>query len=127
MCNKRAISVLPQFLAVFCGIIRFLDTKLVNAKLMILDAQIFEFDITPESGDVGQRLDKVITEHLASLSRVKIQLLIKEGHVSVDGKPATSSYHMEAGEAARVHVTDDVLAPDWSTATPAHTLPLTAL
>src|SRR5258708_35432908 len=101
--------------------------KLVNGKLMILDAQIFEFDITPESGDVGQRLDKVITEHLASLSRVKIQLLIKEGHVSVNGKPAKSSYHMEAGEAVRVHVTDDVLAPDWSTATPAEAMPLTVL
>src|SRR5260370_40086818 len=116
MCNKREISALPQFSAVFCGIIPFLDMKLVNIKLMILDAQIFEFDITPESGDVGQRLDKVITEHLASLSRVKIQLLIKEGHVSVNGKPAKSSYHMEAGEAVRVHVTDDGLTPDWGTA-----------
>src|SRR5437763_1865458 len=94
---------------------------------MVLGAQTFEFQISSESTEVGQRLDKVITEHLVSLSRVKIQLLIKEGHVSVNGKPAKASYHLEGGEAVRVQVTDDVLTPDWSTATPAEAMPLTVL
>ncbi len=58
------------------------------------------------------------------LSRVKVQQLIKEGHVAVDGEPAKASYRLEGGEAIAVHVTSEVFAPDWATATPAESMPL---
>lgn len=43
--------------------------------------------LEPES--CGVRLDKVLATHLPQYSRGRLQQWIEEGHVSVDGKPAT--------------------------------------
>ncbi|MEP7287386.1 MAG: RluA family pseudouridine synthase [Chloroflexota bacterium] len=90
--------------------------------------QNVEFNIALQGNDVGQRLDKVVTDHLAIqrvvLSRVKVQQLIKEGHIAVDGKPGKASYRLEGGEAIAVFVADSVLASDWAATTPAEAMPL---
>jgi 23S rRNA pseudouridine1911/1915/1917 synthase len=87
-----------------------------------LEPQTVEFSV--EGADIGQRLDKVVTDHLASLSRVKVQQLIKEGHVNVDGQPGKASYRVEDGDSIAVRVVDDIFTPDWAAATPAEALPL---
>src|SRR5215471_6779900 len=69
------------------------------------------FNIAPHEQDVGERLDKLITVHLSSLSRVKVQQLIKDGLVKVDGKVAKSAYRIEGGEHITAEVADDLLAP----------------
>src|SRR5438876_198681 len=90
-----------------------------------LEPQTVEFSIA--GADIGQRLDKVVTDHLASLSRVKVQQLIKEGHVDVGGQPGKASYRVEDGDAIAVHVVDDIFTPDWTAATPAEAMPLDIL
>src|SRR5258708_4390167 len=89
--------------------------------------QTYEFTIAPDGDEVGQRLDKVITDRLASLSRVKVQQLIKEGHISVDGKPGKTAMRLEGGEAITVEVTDEVLTPDWNSTTAAEAISLDVL
>jgi 23S rRNA pseudouridine1911/1915/1917 synthase len=45
------------------------------------------------------RLDRFLAEQLAELSRTRVQELIEEGHVSVDGKPTRKgSLHLRGGE-----------------------------
>ena len=90
-----------------------------------METQTVEFNI--EDAEIGQRLDKIVTDHLASLSRVKVQQLIKEGHVVVDGQPGKASYRVEAGDAIAVRVVADIFTPDWAAATPAERLPLDVL
>src|SRR5262245_10347374 len=54
--------------------------------------------ITPDSPEIGDRLDKMLTARLETLSRTRVQGLIKEGAVLVDGKPGKASYRLEGGE-----------------------------
>jgi 23S rRNA pseudouridine1911/1915/1917 synthase len=91
----------------------------------VLETQTVVFSI--EGVEIGQRLDKVVTDHLASLSRAKVQQLIKEGHVQVDGQPEKASYRVEGGDSIAVRVVDAIFAPDWTAATPAESLPLDIL
>ncbi|MCA9918358.1 MAG: hypothetical protein KC445_10430 [Anaerolineales bacterium] len=46
----------------------------------------------------GQRLDKVLTEQLADLSRTQIQRLLKEEQILVNGRPAKANLKLEGGE-----------------------------
>ena len=65
------------------------------------------FDEPEESGDVldfvsdgdGTRLDAWLAARCApELSRSHIQSLIRDGHVTVDGEPASAKAHLEAGK-----------------------------
>lgn len=49
------------------------------------------------------RLDRYVSERLA-LSRTRVQRLIEDGHVSVDGRPARKSERVEQGSRVEVHV-----------------------
>jgi 23S rRNA pseudouridine1911/1915/1917 synthase len=54
--------------------------------------------------DAGERLDKALSARLPELSRARLQALIAEGRVTVDGRPVTSgSARIQAGTYA-VHV-----------------------
>ncbi|RMG88328.1 MAG: RluA family pseudouridine synthase [Chloroflexi bacterium] len=46
----------------------------------------------------GQRLDKLLVEHLPDISRAQIQTLIKSGAVLVDGQPAKPGIKLKGGE-----------------------------
>ena len=52
----------------------------------------------------GQRLDAWLARGLPSLSRSRIQALIDEGHVLLDGARARPSARLRAGQVVRVHV-----------------------
>ena len=52
----------------------------------------------------GQRLDAWLARRLPSLSRSRLQALIDQGHVQLDGAKARPSARLRAGQVAVVHV-----------------------
>jgi 23S rRNA pseudouridine1911/1915/1917 synthase len=80
--------------------------------------------IAPNGQEVGERLDKVLTERLATVSRVKIQQLIKEGYVTINGKTGKASYRLEGKDAILVRLVQDILSPHATELALAETMPL---
>lgn len=74
-----------------------------------------------KTDDAGKRLDRALADHLPEFSRMRLQTLIEEGHVLVDGQAQTaSSRKMRGGEVIRLSL------PPLLPATPqAEALPLT--
>jgi 23S rRNA pseudouridine1911/1915/1917 synthase len=60
-----------------------------------------ELDFIATVEDAGQRLDVVVAQHLAR-SRTACALLIRDGHVFVDGRAAKPASTVEAGQ--RIHI-----------------------
>jgi len=82
-----------------------------------------DLTFTPGIEASGERLDKVLTDWLNStyaLSRGRVQQLIKEDAVRVDGKPVKASYRLDGGEAITVTLLEAIIAPPESNA---HILP----
>lgn len=52
----------------------------------------------------GERLDKALTAFLEPLSRAQIQSLIRDGQVTINGKPVKASYRIEGGERVLVNI-----------------------
>jgi 23S rRNA pseudouridine1911/1915/1917 synthase len=50
----------------------------------------------------GKRLDQFLVAHLPDISRARVQELIAQGKVQVDGKPAKPSRRLRGGEAVEV-------------------------
>jgi 23S rRNA pseudouridine1911/1915/1917 synthase len=61
-------------------------------------------ELTAASGDAGRRLDLFIAQYVPSLSRTRIQELIGEGNVRVNGRAVKSSHRVSAGEVIEVAV-----------------------
>ncbi len=61
-----------------------------------------EFIVPPDCS--GQRLDRFLTSQLPELSRSRIQSLIDEGCVLVDGVPRKASHHVASSETLSVEV-----------------------
>jgi 23S rRNA pseudouridine1911/1915/1917 synthase len=59
-------------------------------------------ELTAGPEDARQRLDMVLVRHLPSLSRSKIQSLVKAGRVLHNGKPARSSEEIREGDLLRI-------------------------
>jgi len=60
--------------------------------------------LTAALSDAGRRLDLFLTERIPELSRTRIQELIREGHVRVDGRIAKVSHRVGAAEAIEIEV-----------------------
>src|SRR5579872_1338847 len=60
--------------------------------------------LTPASADAGRRLDLFLSERIPLLSRTRIQELIREGNVHVDGQTARASHRVSAGESIEIAV-----------------------
>src|SRR6202140_594723 len=60
--------------------------------------------LTAASGDAGRRLDLYVAERVPELSRTRIQELIRESHVRVDGHIAKVSHRVAAGEHIEIEV-----------------------
>ena len=60
--------------------------------------------LTASSGDAGRRLDLFVSQHIPELSRTRIQELIREGNVRVEGRTARASHRVVAGESIEVAV-----------------------
>ena len=58
--------------------------------------------LTAASGDAGRRLDLFLAERVPGLSRTRIQELIRDGHVRVNGRLARVSHRISAGEAIEI-------------------------
>ncbi len=52
--------------------------------------------------DAGRRLDQFLVAHLPDVSRARVQQLISEGQVLVDGKPPKPSLRLRGGEQIQV-------------------------
>ena len=65
---------------------------------------------------VGERIDKFLSWRLEEVSGSYIQKLIKEGHVSVNGKPVKANYKLGAGDKISVEIPEakepDILPED---------------
>jgi 23S rRNA pseudouridine1911/1915/1917 synthase len=57
----------------------------------------------------GERLDRALTAALPELSRAQVQRLIKEGHITINGKAVKASYRLEGGEQFRVILPEPVV------------------
>jgi 23S rRNA pseudouridine1911/1915/1917 synthase len=79
----------------------------------------------------GERLDKFLTDQLAAhgiaLSRVRVQQLIKEGAVRLNGKPEKPAYRLAQGDKLDVQLTPELIAPDLNRALQPEPLPLRIL
>jgi 23S rRNA pseudouridine1911/1915/1917 synthase len=60
------------------------------------------FSLTVDTG--GERLDVFLAQRRPSLSRARVQRLIEDGHVTVDGASAKSSLKLEPGQTVHVEV-----------------------
>src|SRR6202162_3832231 len=60
--------------------------------------------LTAASEDAGRRLDLFLAQGVPELSRTRIQELIREGHVRVDGNIAKVSQRVAAGETIEIEV-----------------------
>ena len=56
------------------------------------------FEVLAEAGDAGTRLDHFLAARIGDLSRSRIQALMGEGHVLVDGQPKLRSCKVRAGD-----------------------------
>ena len=63
-------------------------------------AETRTLEVAPE--DVGQRLDKLVAVRLPELSRARVQQLIDEGHVAIDGRPAKPAERPALGATIQV-------------------------
>jgi len=61
-----------------------------------------ELLVDEESG--GKRLDVFLSENLKDLSRSRIQMLLKDGRITVDGKMKKPNYKIKAGEVVTVSI-----------------------
>jgi 23S rRNA pseudouridine1911/1915/1917 synthase len=66
------------------------------------ESRHLKFSIAPEHA--GERLDRFIVSQLPELSRSRIQLLMDEGRVLVDGTPRKASHRISKGESVFVEI-----------------------
>lgn len=59
---------------------------------------------TVESPDVSLRLDSFLSHKLADLSRTRIQALIEEGHILLNGKQIKASHKLAVGDVVSVQI-----------------------
>jgi len=64
------------------------------------EVEIREFLVSNE--EAGTRLDRVVAVRCAQLSRTRVQELIDQGLIWLNGKPAKGSHKLRAGDAIRV-------------------------
>ena len=60
--------------------------------------------LTAASGDAGRRLDLFLAQRVPELSRTRIQELIRDGNVRVDGGIAKAAHRISAGETVEIDV-----------------------
>lgn len=66
------------------------------------DSRTLQFTVAPERA--GERLDRFLASELPELSRSRVQALIEEGRVAVDGVARKASHHVATGESVGVEI-----------------------
>jgi 23S rRNA pseudouridine1911/1915/1917 synthase len=67
-----------------------------------ISARVHHFTVEPERA--GERLDRFLASALPELSRSRIQTLIEQGRVAVDGSVCKASHRLDAGESISVEI-----------------------
>jgi 23S rRNA pseudouridine1911/1915/1917 synthase len=62
------------------------------------------FEFSSEPADAGSRLDHFLASRIPELSRSRIQALMEEGRVLVNGEPKLRSCKLRGGEAIALTV-----------------------
>jgi 23S rRNA pseudouridine1911/1915/1917 synthase len=62
--------------------------------------------LTATASDAGRRLDLFLAEQIPAVSRTRIQELIQEGRVKIEGRSAKASHRISAGERIEAEITD---------------------
>lgn len=68
-----------------------------------MDAPLLQFSVTPE--DAGERLDAFLARHIDGWSRARLQRLIEDQAVLVNGAAAKSSHKLRANDEIEVELT----------------------
>lgn len=63
---------------------------------MKADFSPLEFHVTPEAA--GQRLDRFLVSQMPEISRARVQRMLDQDCILVDGRPAKASYKLRGGE-----------------------------
>ena len=78
------------------------------------EPSIYEFEI--DEYEIGERLDKVITQRLSEFSRNQIQQLIKDSQILVNQQPSKPAYRLEPADFVTIPLpeteSNEVLAED---------------
>jgi 23S rRNA pseudouridine1911/1915/1917 synthase len=86
------------------------------------DRQGLTFELTVDAAGAGQRLDAWLASHVPGQSRSRLQSLIEDGRVQLDGAATRPSLRVRAGQAVRVEI------PEAEPATPQpEAIPLTVV
>ena len=64
------------------------------------------FTAAPEEDEIGKRIDVYIAEYKEELSRSRVQKLIENGLVTVNGKAVKSNYKLRKGDILEVEIPD---------------------
>lgn len=64
------------------------------------------FTAAPEEDEIGKRIDVYIAEYKEELSRSRVQKLIENGLVTVNGKNVKSNYKLRKGDILEVEIPD---------------------
>lgn len=80
----------------------------VNLNVAPAD-EILSLTFQPEVEDVEKRLDAFLAEKIEGWSRSRLQKLIDDGDISVNGKQAKSSYKLHARDEIEVELTDTLV------------------
>jgi len=71
--------------------------------------------LTVEPASVGARLDRWLSDRLSDLSRARLQALIRDGRVRVDGAVLKAAHRLRGGERVEIQIpppVDETLAPE---------------
>lgn len=74
--------------------------RLLRYTFGVMESLQQEFAVAME--EAGLRLDRVVVQHFPELSRTRVQELIQEGLVLLNGKPAKHSQKVRANDVVRV-------------------------
>jgi len=75
-------------------------TQFPAIELLAVETNTRVFAVTPEYA--GRRLDQFLVVHLNGVSRSRIQLLLDQGGIVVDGKPSKASHKLHGHESITV-------------------------
>ena len=67
-------------------------------------SQTNQFDYIVEDDEVGLRLDHYLSSKLDQFSRNHLQILIKQGNISLNSKPVKPNYRMKLGDRIQVEI-----------------------
>ncbi len=73
-------------------------------QLTGMNSSLKRHRLSVNAEDAGQRLDRYLAAQFPELSRTRLQELVDEGHVRVEGRTSKRSHRVEAGETVEIEI-----------------------